>query len=97
MTSPRADPLKLITTFDSASTAAMLRARAARQRDILAIDIDLWPYIVDIRIQEVSNKVRHRRIIMGDQVEVQVRDCFDGLLHWDPSLEGSEIAVGAYC
>ena len=93
LTRPGAEPLELISTLNSASTAALLSAGAARQKDILAIDLDLWPYIVDIRIQEAANKDRHWRIVMGDHIEVQVLGSFGGVLLWEPSLESSKVVI----
>ena len=93
LTRPWAKPLELISTLGSASTAALLSAGAARHKDILAIDMDLWPYIVDIRIQEAANKDWHWRIVMGDHIEVQVFGRLNEVLLWEPLLEGSQVVI----
>ena len=93
LTRPGAKPLELIPTLDSASIAARLGAGSARQKDILAIDMDFWQNIVDIRIQEAANKDRHWRIVMGNHIKVQVLGSFGGVLLWEPSLEGSKVVI----
>ena len=89
--------MEFIATFDAASHTAKLCAGQARDELRFASDMYLWPSIVDVRVQKVADKSRYRGIVMDNHVEVQVLGCFDGVLHWDPSLEGSKIVIGAYC
>ena len=72
---------------------ALFSAGPARQRDILAINVNFWPNVVDIHIQAAATKARHWRTGMSDHIKVHVLGSVSGVLLWEPSLKGSKVVI----